>query len=66
MREPLGGIMQSALNLAREILQQSDDNSAMNTPVIDRYIMLIYFQSQLLLNYVNDLLDMDQIKRGYY
>jgi len=66
MREPLGGIMQSALNLAREILQESNDNSAMNTPVIDRYIMLIYFQSQLLLNYVNDLLDMDQIKRGYY
>jgi len=58
--------MQSALNLAREILQESNDNSAMNTPVIDRYIMLIYFQSQLLLNYVNDLLDMDQIKRGYY
>ena len=55
MREPLGGIMQSALNLATEISKQSE----MQTAVIDRYIMLIYFQSQLLLNYVNDLLDMD-------
>ncbi len=63
MRGPLSGIQQGSLNLAIEFSKQKD---TIDPNVIDRLITIIYYQSQLLLSYVNDLLDMEQIKYGVY
>ena len=60
MRTPLSVIIQSAHNLSHSVQVPGQEHMRA------RFVIMIYHQAELLLSFVNDLLDLDQIKRGFY
>ena len=44
----------------------SSMGGASNKKIQKRLLVMIYFQAQLLLSFVNDLLDLKQIRKGVY
>ena len=59
MRTPLSGIMQMSQRVSRVIDLSSN-------PELSRLMMMIFYQAQLMLGFVNDLLDLKQLKHGVY